>query len=422
MTDYRIAVLGLGFVGLPLAYQLSKHFHVLGFDLNQERIKSLKKNIDSNLDLLPVELAVSKLSFSDCLADLATLNVYIISVPTPLKKNRQPDLGPLIKVSKMLAPLLTPGDIVIYESSVFPGTTENICIPLLERGSQLKENLDFFVAYSPERINPGDKEHQLDNTVKLIAAGNPKTLSHLKNIYQKICVKTYTCSSIAVAEASKILENCQRDVNIALMNEMTTILHRLNIPSEEVFRAAASKYNYIPFAPGLVGGHCIPVDPAYLIFQAKQHGIFPRLLISARKVNDGMSQFIMSELQRLIRDKTFSKPKIHIGIFGLTYKPNVPDIRNSLVFKCLDEINASEYQLSLHDPLLPDFHYRDHTPTPFTEIVALDVVMLFVGHDFYRQQGLQRFIEKLNPNGIIMDIAHLFTQEKLSSNVEYWQL
>ena len=219
-----------------------------------------------------------------------------------------------------------------------------------------------------------------------------------------------------------MLENTQRNINIALMNEMTTIFHRLNIPSEEVFRAAASKYNYIPFEPGLVGGHCIPVDPAYLIFQAKRHGIHPRLLISARKVNDGMSQFILTELQRLIRPKICSKPQIHIGIFGLTYKPNVPDIRNSLVFKCLDEINDYGYQVSLHDPLLPHLHYHDYRPTPFAEIVALDVVMLFVGHTFYRQQGFKPFMDKLNPNGIIMDIAHIFTQDSLRSKVEYWQL
>ncbi len=326
MSTY--AVIGLGYVGLGLAVSLGEHHQVLGYDINQQRIFELKQHLDRNHLLTDQELKNTHVFYTDNINDLKTANFYIVSVSTPAYFYEMPNLEPLIHATQQLAAILKKQDIVVFESTVYPGTTEEICIPILEEISQLTCGVDFNVGYSPERINPGDEQHTLKNITKIVGAQNKTTLAIIQKTYESICDKVHPVSSIAIAEAVKILENTQRDVNIALMNEFTKIMHELKLNTQEIIEGAKTKWTFLPFKPGFVGGHCISIDPHYLAFKAKRKGLYPDLILTARKVNDGMSQFVIQAMMKLLLQHQIDPRKITIGVLGLTYKENTNDVRN----------------------------------------------------------------------------------------------
>ena len=304
ISDKKIAVIGLGYVGLPLAVEFGKKFEVIGFDVNQARIKELKSGTDSTLEVSSAELADTNLTFSYNVEDLKSANVYIVTVPTPINEHKQPDLTPLIKASEMLGTVISQNDIIIYESTVYPGATEEECIPVVEKSSGLKFNQDFFAGYSPERINPGDKEHRVTNILKVTSGSTPEIAETVDQLYKSIIVAgTHKASSIKVAEAAKVIENTQRDVNIALINELSIIFNKLNIDTLEVLEAAGTKWNFLPFRPGLVGGHCIGVDPYYLTHKAQTVGYHPEMILAGRRLNDGMGNYVVSQLVKQMLKK-----------------------------------------------------------------------------------------------------------------------
>jgi UDP-N-acetyl-D-galactosamine dehydrogenase len=425
MDTYRICVIGVGYVGLELAVNLAEHFSTIGFDTNSQRIKQLSAHMDSQLLITKQQLQHKNLSFTNDVQKIRDANIYIICVPTPVVYYKRPDISLLLLATETIAGVLKKNDIVIYESSVYPGTTEERCLPKLEEKSGLKEGRDFYIAYSPERINPGDNIHSIKNTTKLIAAKNPKCLLAIKHIYEKICAKVFCCSSIGIAEASKMLENTQRDVNIALMNEFTQIMHAINLDMQEVIKAASTKYNFIPYSPGLVGGHCISIDPEYMVFLAQRHGIQTPLISSAREVNNRLTQFILSALLKFLIQAPHHAIPYQIGIFGLTYKPNVPDTRNSLVFKFIKECADYPFEFQLHDPFFENKQVSNNpkfTIKYFDDINMLDICMLFVGHDAYHACGIETFISKCKKPVIIMDIASMFYTDSKPKDIRYWHL
>lgn len=426
MRDINIAVVGLGYVGLELAMALSKHFNVTGYDHNLERIQELISLQDRNIQFNKKQLSKTKLSFSSDIETIKDANVYIITVPTPVYYYESPNLKPLKCATQQIASLLKKEDLVIYESSVYPGTTTSICIPILEEISQLQEQQDFDVGYSPERICPSDSKHSIKKVTKLIAASNDKVMEKMQFIYSKICDHVYCVPKIEHAEAAKILENVQRDVNIALINEFAKIMHAMNLDTHEILKAAETKFNFIPINPGLVGGHCISIDPMYLAFQAKRLSMFPELILCARKVNDSMTQFLIQEMLKMLTKYAKPSATYKIGIFGVTYKDNIPDIRNTLVFKYLKECEDYPFNFMIHDPY---FNQDIHKPNKiihvcsFDDIESLDMAIIFVNHDFYKKQGLKSFIKKCKTPGLIMDIPNLFVDDKAQhQNIKYWHL
>ena len=425
MHNYRICVIGVGYVGLELAVNLANHFSTIGFDTNNQRIKELSTHMDSQLLITKQQLQHQNLSFTTNVEEIRDANIYIICVPTPVVYYKRPDISLLLLATETIGGVLKKNDIVIYESSVYPGTTEEQCLPKLEEKSGLKEGRDFYIAYSPERINPGDNIRSIKNTTKLIAAKNPKCLLAIKHIYEKICAKVFCCSSIGIAEASKMLENTQRDVNIALMNEFTQIMHAINLDMQEVIKAASTKYNFIPYFPGLVGGHCISIDPEYMVFLAQRHGIQTPLISSAREVNNRLTQFILSALLKFLIQAPHHSVPYQIGIFGLTYKPNVPDTRNSLVFKFIKECEGYPFEFQLHDPFFENKQISNNpklTIKYFDDINMLDICMLFVSHDAYHTCGIETFIGKCKKPVIIMDIANMFYTDMKPKDIKYWHL
>lgn len=418
----QIAVVGLGYVGLDLALHLAQYFSVLGYDFTP-RIHELKQNHDHNQQFS--QLNLKNIHYTDKIEDLKKAQVFIICVPTPVLYYKIPDLEMLNKATHSIAHILKPGDTVIYESSVYPGTTSSICLPLLEKTSKLKEGVEFFIGYSPERVNPADKKHTLKTITKLISAKHETTLELMKKIYGAICNQIHVCSSIEIAEASKILENVQRDVNIATMNEFTTIMHHLDIDTQEVIHAAATKYNFIPFQPGLVGGHCISIDPEYLVFLAHRHGLNTPLMSSARTVNDNITLFIRDQLLKLLLIHTHQSAPYRIGIFGITYKPNVPDTRNSLVFKWIKECLPYPFEFLIHDPFYEHQTLSKQCPFPILgvqDIQELDACLIFVGHDYYKKLGIDTFFKICKPPYLCMDVANLFYKATKPKSLIYWHL
>ena len=355
--------------------------------------------------------------------DIRDANFYIVSVGTPAYYYELPDLNPLISATTALAAVIKVGDIVVFESTVYPGTTEEVCIPILEKESKLEEGKDFFVGYSPERINPGDKEHTLANVTKIISASDSKTLSAMRDAYGSICEKLHPVSSIATAEAVKILENTQRDINIALMNEFTMVMHALDLNTHEIIQAAASKWSFMPFKPGLVGGHCISIDPLYLAFQAKRHGVNTNLVRTARQVNDGMTEFIIQSMLKLFIHHQVDILDLNIGLFGISYKENSLDIRNSLSLKLVKELQAYGFNYKIHDPLAEQSeHNLGNIPLQsFDQMSNLSVAVLLVGHDFYRDVGLQALMQRCKKPPILMDIPNLFIEHH-HDDLIYWSL
>jgi UDP-N-acetyl-D-galactosamine dehydrogenase len=427
MQQRKISVVGLGYVGLPLAIALSKTHQVLGFDVNQQRITELAQGQDKNDDVCVEELTQANLQFTAQVEDLAAADFHIIAVPTPITAAKQPDLNLLCKASASIGQVLKPGDIVVYESTVYPGVTEEECVPVLEQTSGLVCGKDFFVGYSPERINPGDSEHSLTKMVKVVSAQDADTLATVAAVYESVVeAGVFRASSIKVAEAAKVIENTQRDLNIALVNEFAKIFHKLDIDTQEVLAAAGTKWNFLPFKPGLVGGHCIGVDPYYLTYKAKEVGYHPEVILSGRHINDDMGRYVAENvIKQMIRLK-INIAHSRVAVCGLTFKENCADLRNTRVVDIVEELTSYGIEVIVHDPIA---HAEDAQQeyglglTAWDAIDNIDALIFAVGHSFYQQVSTQEVIAKLPKVGLVADIKGLFTAEDFAqTGLSYWRL
>ncbi len=417
-----IGVVGLGYVGLPLAVELGRQYPTIGFDIDCRRINELRQGEDRSLEVEAAELEQAEhLRFSDQPESLAACNVFIVTVPTPINQHKQPDLRPLESASRTLGGVLKPGDIVIYESTVYPGATEEICVPILEQTSGLGFNRDFYVGYSPERINPGDKAHRLSTIKKVTSGSTPATADYVDALYRSIVTAgTHRASSIRVAEAAKVIENTQRDVNIALINELAIIFNRLGIDTEEVLNAAGSKWNFLPFRPGLVGGHCIGVDPYYLTHKAQSIGYQPEIILAGRRLNDSMGAFVASEVVKLIARRGGPCHPCRVLILGLTFKENCPDLRNTRVVDIIRELQDFAIHCDVHDPWAsPDEAVAEYgielLETP--PAGAYDAVILAVGHRQFLDMGIEAVRALAKPDGVVYDVKSLFPSESVDGRL-----
>ena len=411
--NIKISIIGLGYVGLPLYLAFSKFYDVIGFDINSRRIKELKNFSDHNKQVTEYDFKKLKnVKFTDNKADIADSNIYIITVPTPVDDNNEPFLDPLISASKLVGLLLKKGDIVIYESTVFPGATEEICVPNLELNSNLKYNKDFFCGYSPERINPGDKIHHLSNIVKITSGSTKKTADFVDSLYQSIVsAGTHKVSSIIVAEAAKVIENTQRDINIALINEFSKIFKLLKIDTDEVLQASGTKWNFLPFKPGLVGGHCIGVDPYYLMHKAKKLGYNASVILSGREINDSMSDYVVDLFFQEMNIKNIRIKESKILVLGVTFKENCPDIRNSKVDDIINKLIQQNVSLSVHDPLANSEEIKIYKSFFIEELPVselFDGIILAVSHNYYKKIGVARIKSLLKENSVFFDVKSCF--------------
>ncbi len=411
LEDVRIGVIGLGYVGLPLAVEFGKQFPTMGLDVNAERIAELKNGADSSLEVEPEELkSAEKLSYTLLPEDLKDCNVYIVTVPTPIDQHKRPDLSPLIGASQMLGALVSPGDVAIYESTVYPGATEEICVPIIEELSGLAFNRDFFVGYSPERINPGDKEHRVVNIKKVTSGSTPEVADFVDSLYRRVITAgTHKASSVKVAEAAKVIENTQRDVNIALINELALIFNRLGIDTQEVLDAAGSKWNFLPFRPGLVGGHCIGVDPYYLTHKAQEIGYHPEMILAGRRINDGMGSYVVTEVIKLMIKNQLPVAGSRVLIMGLTFKENCPDLRNTRVVDMIEEFKAYQAEVDVYDPwVVPAEAIREYGVEPIKELKenSYSAVLLAVAHRQFVDMGVEKLRSLCQADGILYDIKH----------------
>lgn len=412
IDDVKVAVIGLGYVGLPLAVAFAKKFDVVGFDIDAERINALKDQIDRTLEMSVEELgAVPALSYSADPEDIRSCQVYIVTVPTPIDRHKRPDLGPLQRASELLSGLIRQGDVVIYESTVYPGATEEVCVPLLERGSGLKLNEGFFVGYSPERINPGDKDHRVADILK-VTSGSTVEISEFIDILYKsvISAGTYKATSIRVAEAAKAIENTQRDINIALVNELAMIFNRLGIDTEDVLRAAGTKWNFLPFRPGLVGGHCIGVDPYYMTHKAQEVGYHPEMILAGRRVNDGMGRYVAGELVKGMLKRGIQVTGGRVLVMGLTFKENCPDIRNTKVIDILTELESYGVLADVYDPWV-DLEETQRAygicPLQKLETGVYDGIILAVAHEQFVDMGATRIHVLGKPEHLLYDLKYV---------------
>lgn len=392
LENARIAVIGLGYVGLPLAVEFGKSRTVFGFDINKARVEVLRSGHDATLELSDAELASSeKLRFTSDPADIAHCNVYIVTVPTPIDAHKRPDLGPLIDASESIGKLLKPGDVVVYESTVYPGATEEDCVPVLERVSGLKFNQDFFAAYSPERINPGDKAHRLPSIVKVTSGSTPTVADFVDKLYGSIITAgTHLAASIRVAEAAKVIENTQRDLNIALVNELAVIFERMGIDTEAVLKAAGTKWNFLPFRPGLVGGHCIGVDPYYLTHKAEAIGYHPQIILAGRRLNDGMGCYVAGQLIKALIKRRLHVQGARVLIMGLAFKENCPDLRNTRVIDVIRELQDYGITVDVIDPWVDRSEAERTygvTTTDKPHEGAYDGIVLAVAHQEFVEMG-----------------------------------
>jgi UDP-N-acetyl-D-galactosamine dehydrogenase len=427
-SEISIAVIGLGYVGLPLAVEFSKKFPVVGFDLNTDRINELKRGKDRTREINSSELNKNeRLLLSDSHSCLKDSNVYIVTVPTPVDKNKTPNLDPLESASKTIGKYLKKGDVVIYESTVYPGATEEICVPILEEVSNLVYNKDFYCGYSPERINPGDKKHTLVNIKKVISGSTKETESFVKELYETIIkAGIFTASSIKVAEAAKVIENTQRDVNIALINELALIFNKLNIDTNEVLEAAGTKWNFLPFKPGLVGGHCIGVDPYYLTYKALEIGYKPEIILAGRKINDFMGKFIAEQTILELIKKGIDPINAKIGVLGLTFKENCPDIRNTKIVDIIENLKNYKCDVLITDEWADRKETRDELDldlVDLNQINEMDSIIVAVSHLKYRNLIFKDWEKMLNFNGVIMDIKSIYNDSLfIKSNFTHWKL
>jgi len=417
LGDIKLAIVGLGYVGLPLAVEFGKKRSVLGFDINQKRIKELQGGVDHTLEVSSEELAeAGQLAYSADPAELAKCNVYIVTVPTPIDDYKQPDLTPLIKASETIGKVLKKGDIVIYESTVYPGATEEDCVPVLEKFSGLTFNKDFFAGYSPERINPGDKNHRVSTIKKVTSGSTPEIADLVNDLYAEIITAgTHKAASIRVAEAAKVIENTQRDVNIALINELALIFNRMGIDTEAVLEAAGTKWNFLPFRPGLVGGHCIGVDPYYLTHKAQAIGYHPEIILAGRRLNDSMGSYVVSQLVKAMTKRQIQVQGAKVLVMGLTFKENCPDLRNTRVVDILKELGEYSMDVDVYDPWVDPAeaeHEYGITPVKTPEKGAYDAIILAVSHHQFVSMGAEGIRAPGKAQHVLYDLKYVLKADQ----------
>lgn len=415
LSEHKICVVGLGYVGLPLAVEFGKKFRTVGFDSNTSRINQLKAGRDATLETNPAELkAARQLRFSAQTKDIKSCNIFIVTVPTPIDRYKRPDLTPLLSASETVGRVLKKGDIVIYESTVYPGCTEEICVPTLEHFSSMRFNKDFYCGYSPERINPGDKQHRLTTIKKVTSGSTQRTADVVDALYASIITAgTYRASSIKVAEAAKVIENTQRDVNIALINELSLIFKRIGIDTEEVLRAAGTKWNFLPFRPGLVGGHCIGVDPYYLTHKATEIGYHPEMILAGRRINDGMGAYVAQQVVKLMTERRIMVADSKILILGLAFKENCPDLRNSKVMDVVNELRRFEARVDVYDPWVDAgaaYHEYGIRPVKKPKSASYDAIVLAVAHDEFKTMGTRKIRQLAKKVHVLYDVKYLFAR------------
>jgi len=425
MPEYKIAVIGLGYVGLPLAVEFAQKHPTIGFDISQPRIEELNSGYDRTLEVEDAYLAKVNKKFgfksTSNLQEIKDCNIFIVTVPTPIDKNKRPNLTPLIKASESIGKVLKIGDIVIYESTVYPGATEEDCVPVLEQFSGLKFNQDFYCGYSPERINPGDKEHRITTIKKVTSGSTLEIADKVDALYRSIITAgTHKASSIKVAEAAKVIENTQRDINIALINELALIFRRLGIDTEEVLKAAGSKWNFLPFRPGLVGGHCIGVDPYYLTHKAMEVGYYPEIILTGRKLNDSMSKYVANEIINLMTKKRIQVVDSNILVMGLTFKEDCPDIRNTRVVDVVQELSGFHCNIDVYDPWIDkEESIREYgiTPVEQPEPGKYDAVIIAVAHHQFKAMGITAIRALGKKNHVLYDIKYILPAEKVDGRM-----
>lgn len=415
IKDLKLAVIGLGYVGLPLAIEFGKSRPVVGFDINALRISQLCAGHDATLEVSPEEFQeAAHISFSDAVESIAACNTYIVTVPTPIDAHKRPDLTPLIRASETVGKVLKHGDIVIYESTVYPGATEEDCVPVLERISGLRFNVDFVVGYSPERINPGDKEHRLPTIRKVTSGSTPEAADLIDALYASIIsAGTYKADSIRVAEAAKVIENTQRDLNIALINELAIIFNKMGIDTEAVLKAAGTKWNFLPFRPGLVGGHCIGVDPYYLTHKAEEIGYHPQVILAGRRINDGMGAYVAGQMVKAMLKKRIQVDGARVLVMGLTFKENCPDLRNTRVVDVIRELGEYGIAVDVHDPWVDATDAQTEYGLEICENPVdgrYDGIVLAVAHDQFRQMGIASLRGFGKPGHVFFDLKYLFAE------------
>jgi UDP-N-acetyl-D-galactosamine dehydrogenase len=418
LDNVKIGIIGLGYVGLPLAVEFGKKFTTTGFDINQERVEQLLNGIDVTLECSSEELKEAlRLAYSASTDDLKACNVYIVTVPTPIDEHKQPDLTPLIKASEMLGEVISQGDIIIYESTVYPGATEEECIPVVERVSGLTFNQNFYAGYSPERINPGDKEHRVTNILKVTSGSTAEIAEVVDQLYKSIITAgTHKASSIKVAEAAKVIENTQRDVNIALINELSIIFNKLDIDTLEVLEAAGTKWNFLPFRPGLVGGHCIGVDPYYLTHKAQSVGYHPEMILAGRRLNDGMGAYVVSQLVKVMLKKRIQVDGANVLVMGLTFKENCPDLRNTKIVDIISELKEYNINTDILDPWCSGAEAEHQYNLKLTDTPAAsyyDAIILAVSHDEFKALGAEKIKAWGKENHVIYDLKYVLPKEQV---------
>ena len=416
-SDLTLGIIGLGYVGLPLAVEFGRKRSVIGFDTNQKRINELKSGQDSTNEVTSEELSAAKhLKFSARIQDIEVCNCYIVSVPTPIDEDKQPDLTPLIKASETVGKALKKGDLVIYESTVYPGATEEDCVPVLEKSSGLKFNQDFYCGYSPERINPGDKEHKLTKIKKITSGSTPEIADLVDSLYSDIITAgTYKASCIKVAEAAKVIENTQRDLNIALGNELAIIFNKMGIDTEEVLKAAASKWNFLPMVPGLVGGHCLGVDPYYLTYKAETIGYSPEIILAGRRLNDSMASYVVAQLMKHMKKRSIQIQGARILVMGLTFKENCPDLRNTQIADIITELIDNNCDVDVYDPwanIEDAKSYFNITLTQSLKPDTYDCVILATKHHQFEDMGISFIRSLCRPAHIIYDLKYTFKADE----------
>ena len=427
MTE-RIAVIGLGYVGLPVALSFAESFEdVVGFDIDSVKVRELQEGFDRTGEVEPGELKTTKLRFTCDANELDDRTFFVVAVPTPIDQRNQPDLTPLVRASETIGKHLQKGAVVVYESTVYPGVTEEVCGPVLARVSGLKQGEDFKLGYSPERINPGDKEHTFKRITKVVSGEDAATLDRVATVYGAVVdAGVHRASSIKVAEAAKVIENTQRDLNIALMNELALIFDRLGISTKDVLEAAGTKWNFLRFEPGLVGGHCIGVDPYYLTSKAQELGYHPQVILAGRSVNDGMGRFVAQRMIKLLIQQDV-QPIRHarVGILGLTFKENVPDLRNSKVADIIAELRDFGIEPMIHDPLADKKEARHEYAVElcdFDQLSSLDGLIYAVAHRQYREMGESRLFELMKPGGAFVDVKSVVNKARVPEGIAYWRL
>lgn len=415
LSELKIAIIGLGYVGLPLAVEFGKKVPVVGFDIHQKRIDELQSGQDHTLEVSPEELKqATHLSYTTNLQQLADCNFFIVTVPTPIDEFKQPDLTPLIKASQSIGQVLSAGDIVVYESTVYPGATEEACIPVLEKVSGLTFNQDFYAGYSPERINPGDKLHRVTNILKITSGSTPEVADYVDQVYNLIIeAGTHKAASIKVAEAAKVIENTQRDVNIALINELALIFNKMGIDTEAVLQAAGTKWNFLPFRPGLVGGHCIGVDPYYLTHKAQAIGYHPEIILAGRRLNDGMGAYVVTQLVKSMVKKKIQVEGAKVLVLGLSFKENCPDIRNTRIIDIVKELEEYHIDVDVYDPWVNPIEAESEygiTPVPTLNAQTYDAVILAVAHEQFKVMGADAIRALGKESHVLYDLKYVLDQ------------